>query len=240
MIKTVIRSSNSKTGPIAVTYRAGQHSTYSTCPATCPLNPRPADSGAAIDVDYLRALSAAVPRAGHAWTYSHFHWSRLPAAKPGRTVINFSADSAADAIASVRAGRPAVLAAAPADSRESWPRRIGGVKFAVCPEQLSPAGSGFTCMACGNGMPLCARPDRDYVIVFLAHGSGRKLAELADEPGGCYAANGPVAIQWHGARTAGRADDPKALRAFVRSLPPGSLIRHHIAGDIGLAAGAIE
>lgn len=235
MLRTVPRSSNAKTGPIAVTYRSGQHSTYSTCPASCPLNPRPAESTAQVDQAYLRALSAAVPKDGQAWTYSHFHWSKLPAAKPGRTVINFSADSAQDAVAAVRAGRPAVLAAAPADSRDSWPMLVDSVRFVVCPEQLAPAGSDFSCSTCGNGRPLCARPDRDYVIVFLAHGTGRRLAESADQ-GGCYAASGPTAIQWHGTRAAGQADDAAAVRRFARSLPPGSLLRHHVAGDVGLAA----
>jgi len=235
MLRTVPRSSNAKTGPIAVTYRSGQHSTYSTCPASCPLNPKPAESTAQVDQAYLRALSAAVPKDGQAWTYSHYHWSKLPAAKPGRTVINFSADTAQDAVAAVRAGRPAVLAAAPADSRDSWPMLVDNVRFVVCPEQLAPAGSDFSCSTCGNGRPLCARPDRDYVIVFLAHGTGRRLAE-SDDQGGCYAATGPTAIQWHGTRTAGQADDAAAVRRFARSLPPGSLLRHHVAGDVGLAA----
>jgi hypothetical protein len=133
MLKTVAKSSNSKTGPIAVTYRAGQHATFATCPATCPLNPKPETSSAAIDITYVRALSRAVPIDGHAWTYSHFHYSRLPRPQAGRTVINFSADTMADAIASVRAGKPAVLAAAPADSRDQWPRIEDGVKFVVCP-----------------------------------------------------------------------------------------------------------
>lgn len=235
MLRTVARSSNSKTGPIAVTYRSGQHSTYASCPPSCPLNPRPAESTAQVDKAYLRALSAAVPTAGQAWTYSHFHWSKLPAAKPGRTVINYSADTIHDAIAAVRHGRPAVLAAVPADSRDSWPVSHDDVRFVVCPEQLAPTGSTFSCSTCGNGRPLCARPERDYVVVFLAHGTGRRLAESIEQ-GGCYAASGPTAIQWHGTRTAGQADDAAAVRRFARSLPPGSLLRHHVAGDIGRAA----
>ena len=243
MLKTVTKSSNAKTGPIAVTYRAGQHATFATCPATCPLNPKPETSSAAIDVTYLRALSRAVPTNGHAWTYSHFHWSRLPRPQLGRTVINYSADSVADAIECVTAGRPAVLAGAPADSRDDWPRVLNNgrypireVRFLVCPEQLSPPGSGFTCQSCGNGVPLCAQPNRDYVIVFLAHGTGRKLAEDPNKPGGCYGASGPVAIQWHATRANGRPDDARAVLTFAASLPPGSLLRHHIAGDIGRAA----
>jgi hypothetical protein len=178
MLRTVSKSSNSKTGPIAVTYRSGQHSTYSTCQASCPLNPKPAESTAQVDKAYLLALSSAVPKDGQAWTYSHFHWSKLPAAKPGRTVINFSADSVQDAVAAVRAGRPAVLAAAPAETRDSWPMTHDGVRFVVCPEQLAPAGSDFSCSSCGNGRPLCARPiTYNLCLAVIAlrkkpHGSG--------------------------------------------------------------------
>ena len=40
MLKTVTQSANRKTGPIAVTYRAGAHNVFATCPATCALNPQ--------------------------------------------------------------------------------------------------------------------------------------------------------------------------------------------------------
>jgi hypothetical protein len=40
MLKTVKHSGNKKTGPIAVTYRAGGHNVFATCPATCALNPQ--------------------------------------------------------------------------------------------------------------------------------------------------------------------------------------------------------
>jgi hypothetical protein len=59
-----------------------------------------------------------------------------------------------------------------------------------------------------------------------------------DAAGGCYAASGPVAIQWHKTRTTGAPNDAAALREFVRTLPHGSFLRHHIAGDCGLELGA--
>ena len=31
-------------------------------------------------------------------------------------------------------------------------------------------------------------------------------------------------------------DDAAELLRFARSLPPGSLLRHHVVGDLGLAA----
>lgn len=229
MIKTVPISSNRKTGPIAVTYRSGQHETYSTCPTSCKLHPKSETGAQAVDFDYLAALLDAVPVRGIAWTYSHFaHWM-IPIAKAGQTVINASCDTVADAVAAVQAGRPAVLAA-PKDTADQWPQVVDGVRFHRCPAELSET---FTCAQCGGGSPLCARADRRDVVVFVAHGSGAK--KVGTGSGGCYAASGPTAIQWHGVKKAAPMDDGAALKKFARSLPPGSMLRHHVAGDIGRA-----
>ena len=64
-------------------------------------------------------------------------------------------------------------------------------------------------------------------------GAGEKVGTGS---GGCYAASGPTAIQWHGVKKAAPMDDGAALKKFARSLPPGSMLRHHVAGDIGRAA----
>ena len=123
MLKTVAVSGNSKTGPIAVTYRSGEHETYATCPRTCALHPR-SDTGAAqIDVQYMAAVEDAVPRNGKAWTYSHFSAEALPLPKPGKTVFNASCDTVADAVRATEQGRPAVYAA-PHDTADAWPRLI--------------------------------------------------------------------------------------------------------------------
>jgi hypothetical protein len=118
--------------------------------------------------------------------------------------------------------------AAPKDTADLWPQVVEGVRFLRCPAELA---DNFTCHQCGNGDPLCARGDRDYVVVFVAHGPSAKRVGTGD--GGCYAASGPTAIQWHGTKKTGAANDAEALRAFARSLPPGSFLRHHVAGDIG-------
>ncbi len=230
MLKTVAVSSNRKTGPIAVTYRSGEHETYGTCPKTCKLHPKSETGAETVDPDYLQAMLESVPPRGIAWTYSHFHHRVIPLAKPGQTVINVSCDTVADAVASAKSGRPTVHAAA-RDTAEQWPMVSDGVKFYRCPAELSDS---FTCAQCGSGSPLCARPDRKEVIVFVAHGSGAKKVGT-DAGGGCYAASGPTAIQWHKTRTDGAANDGQALRRFARSLPPGSMLRHHVAGDIGKA-----
>lgn len=226
MLKTIRTSSNKKTGPIAVTYRSGSTHAFGTCPKTCALNPCQDRSAPAVDQVYLAALRQAVPPGGQAWTYSHFSAHQLPAPKPGETVINASCDTIGQALAAVHLGRPATVAA-PAGT--VWPYRVAGVDFIQCPAQLS---DDFDCARCGGGRPLCARADRDYVIVFVAHGSRAQLVG-ADKPGGCYGELGPVRLQWEGTIATGAADDAQAVVRFARSLPPGSLLRHHVVGDIG-------
>lgn len=233
MLKTVAVSANGKTGPIAVTYRSGQHEVYGTCPKSCRLNPRGEHATSLVDREYLQAVYDAVPRDGIAWTYSHFDSVALPKPKPGKTTINFSADSVADAVRSVELGHPTVYAA-PVSAADKLPATIHGIRFVRCPAELA---DGFTCQQCGNGSPLCARGERDFVVVFVAHGTGKKRVG-SDAGGGCYAANGPTAIQWRNTKKNGAANDAEALRAFARSLPRRAMLRHHIAGDIGAEAGA--
>lgn len=228
MLRTVAVSSNKKTGPIAVTYRSGAVETFGTCPNTCKLCPDAKAGTSVVDTEYMQAVADAVPRNGQAWTYSHFPAEALPMPEPGKTVFNASCDSMADAVRTVEMGRPAVYAA-PVDQKESFPLVHRGVRFLRCPAELSDS---FTCGQCGGGRPLCARGDRDFVIVFGAHGSGAKRVG-SDNGGGCYASYGPTAIQWHGTKKKGAANDAEAIRSFARSLPPGSMLRHHVAGDIG-------
>jgi hypothetical protein len=228
MLKTVKTSANKKTGPIAVTYRAGAHHVFGTCPKTCALNPQGGHAADLIDADYLAALRQAVPRGGQAWTYSHFPAALLPVPAAGETVINASCDTMADALAAVAIGRPATVAA-PAGT--VWPCTREGVRFVQCPAELA---DNFSCAQCGNGRPLCARGDRDYVIVFVAHGSGAALVGT-DQAGGCYGTSGPVRLAWNKTRETGAPNDAAAVVGFARSLPPGSLLRHHVVGDLGKA-----
>lgn len=227
MLTTVRVSSNRKTGPIAVTYRAGNARTFGTCPASCALLPDKSAGTTEIDHAYLEALSRAVPRNGQAWAYSHFPASMLPKPRKGRTVINVSTDSIEEAVASVKSGRPAVYAA-PAGTEEAWPTRHQGIRFVRCPAELAES---FSCAQCGNGRPLCAQGRRDFVVVFVAHGTFAR--KVGSGQGGCYAAQGPTAITWHRTRSRGNPDDAAAVVEFARTLPVGSLLRHHVAGDVG-------
>ena len=230
MLKTVAVSSNKKTGPIAVTYRSGVSDIFGTCPKTCGLLPCSSKGAADVDSDYMQAVLDAVPRNGVAWTYSHFPAALIPKAGKGQTVINASCDTMDAAVEAWSMGRPAVYAA-PLGTEWKGGIEHKGVKFVRCPAELSET---FTCAQCGNGTPICAQPKRDYVVVFVAHGPSKKRVGTGE--GGCYGSSGPVAIQWRNTKTSGAADDAQAVRSFARSLPPGSMLRHHVVGDLGRAA----
>jgi hypothetical protein len=106
--------------------------------------------------------------------------------------------------------------------------RTRGVR---CPAELRD----ISCVNCGNGRPLCARPERDYFVIFTAHGAAKRKAGDNADPGGCYAGGGNVALHWRGlASKAEPAEtDAEQHKRFARSLPPGSILRPHIAGDMG-------
>lgn len=233
MLHIIQQSRSTKTAGCAVTYRAGKGDRFGTCPKTCTLNP--SRSGAEkIDQEYLDAVLNAVPRRGVAFTYSHFDWkgwaSKL---EEGKTVINFSADSPLKAAGAIKAGVPAVTVV----SSDYWQGRRNqsapfGVKMIRCPAELK---KGFTCSDCGNGRPLCARLDRDFIVGFTAHGPNKKKAATPNDPGGCYADAGNCRIWWNRLAndTEQEETDAEKVTRFAKGLPPGSILRHHVAGDIG-------
>ena len=262
MLKTVKNSTANKTSGLAVTYRAGNGEKFGTCPADCKLNDSGRGCGAGqIDFEYLDAVLDAKPRRGESFTYSHFHplfWAQKLA--PNKTTINYSADTLAEAVAICankiapvvtvvkrsfwKNGKFAVI------TRDDIPAPVhtvgfGFVKHATierddipapvrvirCPaEYLDSVG----CVNCGGkDGPLCARLARDFIVGFTGHGVKKKKIEN-DERGGCYAAGGNVALHW--TATAGQnqnQSDGDKLRAFVKTLSPRAIIRHHVAGDIG-------
>ena len=235
MLKTVAISGATKTRGIAVTYRAGSGEKYATCPADCKMNC--SGKGAEkLDAEYLDALLDAVPRKGVSFTYSHFDpnvygWGRK--LKEGKTVINFSTESPAAAAASIYNGVPSVVVVREdywqGSKTQSAPF---GVRIVRCPAEYR---DGFSCRDCGNGLPLCARLRRDYIIGFTAHGPSKKKAADLTTRGGCYADAGNCRIWWNETANSEQPDetDAEKVRRFAKSLPPGSIIRHHVAGDIG-------
>jgi len=235
MLKTVEISRANKTKGVAVTYRAGKGEKYATCPTTCKMN----CSGKGtkkIDHDYLDALLKAKPSKGVSFTYCHFDpnvfgWGKK--LNKNRTVINYSADNLGAASASIINGVPAVAVV----SEESWQGEKTqpaphGLKVVRCPAELR----NISCADCGNGDPLCARLDRQFIIGFTAHGPNKRKAADLNVKGGCYADAGNCRIHWEATSKDGQPDetDGEKLLRFVKGLPPRAIIRHHVAGDIGL------
>jgi len=233
MLHTIQQSRSTKTAGCAVTYRAGLGDRFGTCPKTCELNP--SQSGAdSIDWEYFDAVLYAVPRRGVSFTYSHFDWKAWGhKLKEGRTVVNYSAPNPLEAAAATREGVPAVTVVGP----DYWQGRRNqsaplGVKMIRCPAELK---KGFTCSDCGNGRPLCARLGRDFIIGFTAHGPNKRKAADVKERGGCYADAGNCRIWWNRLAndTAQDETDGEKATRFAKGLPPGTILRHHIAGDMG-------
>jgi len=243
MLKTVDISRNRKTGPIAVTYRAGKKDTFGTCPKNCEMNASGAGcSVGQIDFEYLDAVLESKPRRGFGWTYSHFHplfWAGLLA--PNKTVINYSAKNLAEAVAAF-ANQPAPVVTVVPESMWKGAKHItasrddipdSSVRVVRC---LAEYNDKINCANCGDGEkgPLCARLNRDFIVGFSAHGNGKKKAADDKEQGGCYAAGGPTRLQWNAtAKQAQTMTDAAALRAWFKTLPHNAIIRHHIAGDLG-------
>lgn len=238
MLTLVKKSGDSKTGKIAVTYRAGD-SLFGTCPASCALNPAKATSAVDIDWHYMDTVGAAVPNGGLAWTYTHFHWSQWKErAAFYRTTFNYSADSFADAKLAVQAGIPTTVVVPEGWHQEGKARVVDGVRYVQCPATVEKNKGKVTCSGigsergCGGNNPLCNRrgAERDYVITFPVHGVFKKKANGE----ACYAAGGKVRLAWERTKEKPQSDDAADLAAWVAKLPHGSMLRHHVAGDVGL------
>lgn len=228
MIKLINNSTNRKTGAIATTYRAGGRDVFSTCPNTCALKPVDKHGSNKIDQVYLKALKSAVVRGGVSWTYSHF--KGLPVNKENETVINQSTDTIKEALESFNGGKETVYTA-PASMTDKVDN-IDGVKLVRCPAEYNDK---INCRNCGSGKPLCARLNRSYIIKFVAHGNQKKKIGVKDFKGGCYANSGHTRFAWQDTqkRNASSYSDAERLTGWVKTLPHGTFIRHHIAGDIG-------
>ena len=236
MLNVVENSRAKKTAGLAVTYRAGSGDMFGTCPDSCLLKPAPTGTHK-IDRAYERAVRRAVPKNGVAFLFTHFkpgQWAEKN--ETGRTVFNYSADSLSKAAAYIKNGVAAV-AVIPADY---WKRKsskkviaINGARFVRCPDETSGVG----CNGCGGGKPLCARLDRTFGIVFTAHGSAKNKAGDNTRRGGCYAGGGNVALHWRNLSQREQAAETDGARVerFAAGLRRGSILRHHIAGDLGRA-----
>ena len=230
MLRTVETSRAKKTKGIAVTYRAGRGDKFGTCPPSCSLN----DSGKGakeIDWPYFDALLDAVPRKGVSFTYTHFDWRDwFRKNEKGKTVVNYSADNLPDA--AIAAGAvPTVTVVNEAQWQDKKSFRLNETRAVVrCPAEYRD----ISCAQCGDGEPFCARLNRKFIIGFTAHGPNKRKAADETAQGGCYAAQGNCRIWWEDTAQGEQSEtDGEKLKRFVSGLPPRSIVRHHVAGDIG-------
>ena len=236
MLNCVETSSAKKTAGLAVTYRAAARDMFATCPDSCALKPAPTGTNK-IDRQYERAVRRAVPRKGAAFLFTHFkpgQWAQ--GNEPGKCVFNFSADSLEQAARYIKKGVAAVAVVAAHYWNDKPSRKViesNGVKLVRCPDETT----GIGCAGCGGGEPLCARQDRDYGIVFTAHGAAKRAAGDPSQRGGCYAAGGNVALHWRNLsrREQSEESDGARVERFAAGLRRGAILRHHIAGDLGRA-----
>ena len=235
-LNCVTRSGAKKTDGCAVTYRSGENNMFGTCPDSCSLKPIGQCGSSKIDPEYWPAVRQAIPARGHAFTYSHFSPGKWPDKnRDGVTTINYSADTPAEAAKHTDNGTASVTVVP-----ETWwgsnhkHTFVNGVRGVRCPAEYIPK---FSCFDCGGGKPLCARWDRDYFVVFTAHGAGKKLAESANKVGGCYGNGGNVRLHWDRLANTSQAetDGEKLLRWVRDELPARAIIRHHVVGDMGVA-----
>ena len=245
MLKTVKKSQAFKTTNCAITYRSGDDDIFGTCPKICPLNPNQTVSTGRIDWDYLDAVLDAKVQGGRSWTYSHFKFEKITFKQNKRfhlnflyrirdskqhTTINRSTDDIDGAVTVHKKGYPTVVTLSDKNVSKNFVHK--GVKFVRC---LAEYNEKVGCINCD----LCARKDRNFVIVFYAHGSQKKLVG-EEEQGGCYGTFGRVRLQWEHTRknvsqnnVNGNYSDKKKLQQFVQGLPYGTILRHHIVGDVG-------
>ena len=239
MLQCIERLRGKKVAGLAGTYRAGSGSMLSTCPDSCSLKPKRTGTKE-IDRDYEQALRDSVPRRGASFLFTHFRpsqWAR-PNSK-GKAVFNYSADTLDEA--SREAKKTATVCVVPKKFWNGRPSssffKRGGVRFVRCMDEQNGRG----CTDCGAGKPLCARESRDFVVVFTAHGAASGLVGSDDNPGGCYATGGNVRLHWDRlSKKEGQGEsDAEKHRRFVQGLPPRTVVRCHIAGDMGRSTNAL-
>ena len=220
-----------KTKGCATTYRGSKGNPYGTCPNSCPLKPEHWQGSDTFDSEYMEALSTAVPKGGWSWTYSHFKprlWKHLLG--KNKTVINASATTKKLAVKYFKAGIPTVIDVLP-DEKKNF--IFQEVNFVTCPAVLSDK---ITCNNCGGLKgPLCARLNRAYIIMFPWHGAKASVKKMiTDQKGICYGAGFHVNLNWNRlAKKAQSISDGKKLKAWVKTLPIYTRLRHHVVGDGG-------
>ena len=127
-----------------------------------------------IDRGLLHALvKANTGRRG--FTYTHYpmtgdNVASVHFANSHGFTVNLSADNLAHAESLLPFGPVCTLLP---ESASKVTRTESGYKVVTCPATYR---DDVSCATCGNGLPLCARADRDYIVGFPVHGTGKKKA----------------------------------------------------------------
>lgn len=134
-----------------------------------------------VDAKALRAIAQAIEnRKLTAWTYTHKHSTgrtlNIIRSNAGGLVVNLSADDMGKADALSGHGLPVVTVLPVEYETKKSTKTPEGRLVVVCPAAI--IGRDTTCQTCGDGVPLCARPNRDYIIGFPAHGSAKKSVSI--------------------------------------------------------------
>ena len=236
-LHTIFSSRSSKTKGCHVTYRAGGQNKFATCPSSCVLKPAHEKGAARLDVEYTKQVARSCPRHGFAWLYTHFApnlWRSYVI--KGKTVFNYSCDTLAQAAENFKNGINCVLVVSPNwwDGSSIRKKTEQGVTVIRCPAEYLER---VNCGNCGGSAPLCARPDRGFIIGFTAHGAAKDKAADPEKAGGCYGNGGNVRLWWQRlANREAKASDSKTLASFVSEVSrrfAAPRLRHHIVGDLG-------
>lgn len=116
-------------------------------------------------ITWMNKASAARPDIKQ-FTYTH-GWKEIGQNPFSGVVVNASCETVEKVTEARELGYPAVMVVPSDDTRVSW--RENGMKFRTCPQQLGQT----TCTTC----KLCAKQDREQVIVFRAHGRSYKKVD---------------------------------------------------------------
>lgn len=127
--------------------------------------------GKEVDVTSLRKIATA-NRGKRGFGYTHYRglgaYAAVREALDAGFTINLSANNLAEVEELALTHLPIVVTL-PSDGRDC--KTQSGIKIKVCPAQRS---EGITCQSCR----WCAKPDREFVVGFLAHGTRKKNVDI--------------------------------------------------------------
>lgn len=132
--------------------------------------------GISTDLHYLRGLTKAALIALIRWLWGYTHDETLLAADvPYGYTMNVSCETEEQVQSAIDRGFPAVIAS----HQYLHGDTVAGRKIIQCPAERVES---INCGNCGGSAgPICARKDRDTVVLFSLHGSGAAKAAKSIE-----------------------------------------------------------